>query len=144
LVCYERADRVTPRMLLARLRQLGPLFLGLVLLAQAVAIVPLISTHLQHAFETEQDMAADRAEGGEVRHAHHHHAHRDGGQHEHGSADPNDQCCTLHNHLAGVLPVARGPSRSSVTAAIIVVPSPSLVSTDPGALERPPKLPLPI
>jgi hypothetical protein len=131
-------------LLFARLRQFGPLLLGLVLLAQAVAIVPLISTHLQHASETEQDMAADLAEGGKVRHAHHHHAHRDGGQHEHGKADPNDQCCTVHNHLAGVLPVAGGASRTSLTPAIIAVPSPSLSGTDPGALERPPKLPLPI
>jgi hypothetical protein len=130
-------------MLLARLRQFGPLLLGLVLLAQAVAIVPLISTHLQHTFETDQDLAADRVEGSR-QHAHHHHAHRDGGPHEHGIADPNDQCCTLHNHLAGVLPVAGGASRSSLTAAIVPVPSLSFSSIDPGAFERPPKLPLPI
>jgi hypothetical protein len=130
--------------LLTRLRRLGPLLLALVLLVQAVAIVPLISTHLQHAFETEQDMAADRAEGGGVRHAHHHHVHRDGGPHEHGSADPNDQCCTLHNHLAGVLPVGGGGGRSHLTAATVAVPSLSLSSIDPGALERPPKRPLPI
>jgi hypothetical protein len=130
--------------LLARLRKFGPLLLGLVLVAQAVAIVPLISTHLQHAFETEQDVAADIAEGGEVQHVHHHHAHHDGAQHEHGRADPNDQCCTLHNHLAGVLPVAGGASRSSVTAAIVATPSSSLSSAARGALERPPKLPSPI
>jgi hypothetical protein len=136
---------MSPRMfLLARLRKLGPLLLALVLLAQAVAIAPLISTHIQHAFETEQDVAADIAEGSKVRHVHHHHAHHDGGPHEHGSADPNDQCCTLHNHLAGVLPVAGSASRSRLTAAIVVVPAPSLASADPGALERPPKLPLPI
>jgi hypothetical protein len=143
---------------LARLRKLGPLLLALVLLAQAVAIAPLISTHLQHASESEQDLAADLAAdlaqsnlaqsslapSGKTRHTHHHHAHHDGGPHEHGSADPNDQCCTLHNHLAGVLPVAGGGSRSRLTAAIVVVPSPSLASADPGALERPPKRPLPI
>jgi hypothetical protein len=130
--------------LLARLRQLGPLLLGLVLLTQAVAIVPLISIHLQHAFENEQDMAVDLAQGGEVHHVHHHHAHHDGGQHEHGSSDPNDQCCTLHNHLAGVLPVAGSARRKGLTAAVVAIPSSSLSGTDPGALERPPKLPLSI
>jgi hypothetical protein len=137
----------TPRMVLTRLRQFGPLqfgrlLLGLVLLVQAVTIVPLIGAHLQHAFEAEQDMAADLAAGGEVHHAHHHHARHDGVQHEHGRADPNDQCCTLHNHMAGVLPVAGGAGCSGLTAAIVPIPSFLLSSIDPGALERPPKLPL--
>lgn len=129
---------------LTQLQRFGPLLLGLVLLAQAVAIIPLISTHIQHAFENDQDIATDLAEGGRVHHAHHHHAHRDGGQHEHGASDPNDQCCTVHNHLAGVLPFAGGASRNDLTAAVIAAPSRSLSSTDPGTLERPPKLPLSI
>lgn len=130
--------------LLNRLRQYGPLLLGLALLVQAVAIVPLISTQLQHAFESEQDMAADVAEAGGVHHVHRHHAHRDGGQHEHGSTDPNDQCCTLHNHMAGVLPVAGGAGPSGLTAALVADPFRSLSGADPGAPERPPRLPLPI
>jgi hypothetical protein len=129
---------------LAQLRRLGPLLLGLILLAQVGAIVPLIAIHIQHAFENEQDVAADLAEGGTVGHVHHHHPHHDGKQHEHGANDPNDQCCTLHHHLAGVLTVAGGATRSGLTVSLVAMPPPSLVGTDPGMLERPPKLPLSI
>jgi hypothetical protein len=113
-------------------------------LAQAVAIIPLISIHIQHAFENAQDIAADLAEGSQVDHVHHHHAHSAGGGHEHGASDPNDPCCTLHHHLTGVLPIAGNPRLSDLTAPIVPVPPRSLSSADPGALERPPKLPLSI
>jgi hypothetical protein len=129
---------------LTELRRLGPLLLGLILLAQAVAIIPLISIHIQHAFENAQDIAADLAEGSQVDHVHHHHAHSAGGGHEHGASDPNDPCCTLHHHLTGVLPIAGNPRLSDLTAPIVPVPPRSLSSADPGALERPPKLPLSI
>jgi ABC-type Zn2+ transport system substrate-binding protein/surface adhesin len=122
----------------AQLRRLGPVLLGFVLLAQAAGIVPLMSMYVQHAVETEQDVAADLANGGRVAHVHHHHAHRDGAQHEHGATDPNDQCCTLH-HLIGVLPKASGALRSGLTRSIVAVPPRSLFSTEPGTLERPPK-----
>ncbi len=129
---------------LAQLRRLGPVLLGLLFLAQAAGIVPLITIHIQHAFENEQDIAADLSETGKVTHVHHHHAHHDGGQHEHGSNDPNDQCCTLHHHLAGVVPLASSASRSSLTVPIAAVPPRLLVGTEPGSPERPPKLPLSI
>jgi hypothetical protein len=125
---------------LTQLRRLGPLLLGLLLLAQAVGVVPMISLHIQHAFESGQDIAADLADSGRVNHVHHHHAHHDG-QHEHGANDPNDQCCTLHHHLAGVLPIASSAARSGLTAPVITPAPLSLAATDPGTLERPPKLP---
>jgi hypothetical protein len=125
---------------LARLRRLVPLLLGLFLWSQVAGLVPLISVHIQHAFETEQDVAADLSEGSSRNHVHHHHARHDG-QHEHGSSDPGDQCCTLHHHLAGVVPIAGSADRSGLTAQIVTVPPLPLVSTGPGPLERPPKLP---
>jgi hypothetical protein len=73
---------------------------------------------------------------------HHHHLRDDSGQHEHSTSDPSDQCCTLHHHLAGVVPIASGASRSSSTVPIVALPPRSLVGTDPSKLERPPKLPL--
>jgi hypothetical protein len=127
---------------LARLRCLGPMLLGLFVLAQVAAIAPLISTHIQHAIETEQDTAADLRESGGVNHVHHHHLRHDSGQHEHSTNDPNDQCCTLHHHLAGVMPTASGASGSSSPVPIIALPPCSLVGIDPSKLERPPKLPL--
>lgn len=129
---------------LAQLSRLGPLLLGLFLLAQAAAIGPLLSANLQHAFENVQDAAADLAEGGKVHHVHHHHARHDGGRHEHGNADPSDQCCMLYNHLVGVLPIAGGEPASDLTTAIAQVASRSPSGTLPVILERPPKPPLPI
>jgi hypothetical protein len=137
---------------LARLRCLGSLrlgsaLLGLVLLAQAAAVVPLIGISVQHAFENAQDIAADLsfdlgddlADGGATVHVHHHHVHHDGGRHDHGGTDPNDPCCTLQ-HLTGVLPVAVSAGRNGLTASVAVVPfRSSLAGIDPAALERPPK-----
>lgn len=128
----------------AQLRRLGPLVLWLVLVAQAAGIAPLISTYVQHAIENAQDVAADLAAGHAADHLHRHHAHHEGGGHEHGAADPNDQCCALH-HLAGVLPAASPAIRSGLTASVAMAPLRSaLAGIDPGTLERPPKLPLPV
>jgi hypothetical protein len=128
----------------AQLRRLGPLLLGLFVFAQAAGIMPLISLHIQHAFESEQDIAADLSESSKINHVHHHHAHRAGGQHEHGANDPNDQCCTLHHHLAGVMPITSGISQHDLRMSVVRVPPRSFVGTDPGTPERPPKLPLSI
>ena len=128
----------------ARLRRLGPLLLGLFVLAQAAGIVPLITVHIQHALENEQDIVADLGESGRVSHVHHHHPRHDGGQHEHSTNDSSDQCCTLHHHLADVVPIASNTGWNSSAALIISHPPCSLMGIDPGKLERPPKLPLSI
>jgi hypothetical protein len=124
----------------ARLRCLGPVLLGFFVLAQVAAIVPLIRTHIQHALETEQIIAADLRESGWVNHVHHHHLRHDSGQHEHSTDDANDQCCTLHHHLAGVMPMARGASGGGSAVPIVALPPRALVGIDPSKLERPPKL----
>lgn len=129
---------------LARLRCLGPALLGLFVLAQAAGIVPLISAHIQHALKTEQDIAADLRESGEVHHVHHHHLRDNSGQHEHSTSDPGDQCCTLHHHLAGLVPIAGGASGNCSTVPIVALVPRSLVGIDPSKLERPPKLRLSI
>lgn len=125
---------------LGQLRRLGPFFVLLFVLAQAAGIAPLISTHIQHALENEEDIAADLGESGRIGHVHHHHAHPDSGKHEHGASDPNDQCCTLHHHLAGVIPMAIGAAQRGLTLSILAVPPRSLIGLDPKRLERPPKL----
>jgi hypothetical protein len=130
--------------MLAQLRCLGPLLLGLFVLAHAAGIVPLIGVHIQHALENQQDIAADLGESGRVSHVHNHHLAHDGGQHEHDTGDPNDQCCTLHHHLAGVVPIASGASSISSTALIAAPSSRSFAGIDPSKVERPPKLPLSI
>jgi hypothetical protein len=129
---------------LAQLRCFGPFLLALFVLAQGAGVVPLISTHIQHALETGQDIAADLSQSSSIDHVHHHHARHDGGQHEHGTDDPNDQCCTLHHHLAGVVPIEIIASQRSAALSIVMAPRRSLTGTDPHTLERPPKLPLAI
>lgn len=135
---------------LGQLRRLGPFFVVLFVLAQAASIAPLISTHIQHALENEQDIAADLGESGKIDHVHHHHvhhhhhAHQDSGKHEHGTSDPNDQCCTVHHHLAGVIPMATDAGQRGLTLFVLAVPLRSLIGLDPQRLERPPKLPLSI
>jgi hypothetical protein len=129
---------------LAHLRCFGPFLLALFVLAQAAGVVPLISTHIQHALQTEQDIIADLSQSSSIDHVHHHRARHDSGQHEHGDDDPNDQCCTLHHHLAGVIPITIMAGQRGATLSIVVAPRRSLTGTDPRTLERPPKLPLAI
>jgi hypothetical protein len=123
-------------------RRFGRWLLGLFLIAQLAGVVPLVTVHLEHAIASEQDAAADAGDGAAASHAHHHHVHHGSGPHYHGAGDPNDQCCTLHHHLAGVLPDAT-PARVAdlVVGAIVSLPPRPLVPADPGLLERPPKLP---
>jgi hypothetical protein len=75
---------------------------------------------------------------------HHHHAHDASWQHEHGANDSNDQCCTLHHHLAGVVPIASSAYERGLIVSLVETPLRSFAGTSPGTLERPPKLPLSI
>jgi hypothetical protein len=126
--------------LLASTRCFGRWLLGLFLIAQVAGMVPLVVVHLQHIAATEQD-AVDDAGARVGEHAHRHHVHQGSGQHDHGAADPNDQCCTVHHHLAGVLPFSAGGGTNDVPlASIVSLPPRVLVASDPSLLERPPKL----
>ena len=120
-------------------RRFGRWLLGLFLIAQLAGIAPLIAVHLQHISAAEQDVADD-AGTGVTPHTHHHHVHQGSGHHDHGAADPNDQCCTLH-HLTGVLPHSSAARPKEFPAATnISLPLTALEAADPGLLERPPKL----
>jgi hypothetical protein len=122
-------------------RRLGRWLLGLFLIAQLAGVVPLVTVHLEHAIASDQDAAADSGDGAAVSHAHHHHVHHGSGPHDHGASDPNDQCCTLHHHLTGVLPEAAPARATDLVVAAVVSPRPApLVPAEPGLLERPPKL----
>jgi hypothetical protein len=121
---------------LATLRRFGPWLLGLFLTAQVAGILPLATAHIQHALESQRAIADELATSGVVDRGHEQHGH-----HRHGAPDVNDQCCTSHHHLAGILPFAGSIDRSSLlTAPIVPLPPPSLTTADPGLPERPPKL----
>ena len=124
---------------LAEIRRVGPWLLGLFLLAQAGGVMPLISIHLQHAYASEEDAAADLKETGGTFHQHQHHVHHGQGQHEHGAIDPGDQCCTLHHHLAAVLSVLPAVRPSTPAAKIVPAAPHQLASAERYPLERPPK-----
>jgi hypothetical protein len=124
-----------------KLRGFAPWLLGIFLIAQFAAVVPLIITDLQHAIEADHDIADDFAATGALKHVHAHHRHQNGTQHDHTSVDFNDQCCTIHHHLAGVLPFTAPDARDDfVTVASAGLPSRRPLGADPGGLERPPKL----
>jgi hypothetical protein len=96
-------------------RQIGPWLAALFFLVQAAGLVPLIGVHLQHTAETQRDIADDLATIGAVNHVHshhlsHHHDVNGDSRHDHGADDPADQCCMVHHHFAGVVPVATASS----------------------------------
>jgi hypothetical protein len=129
-----------------KLRRFSPWLLGLFLVAQLGAVVPLLTADLQHDIETESDIAADLAATGTVNHAHSHHAHRIGANHDHAGhdhtgVDVNDQCCTIHHHLGGVLPftIAELPDEfPAIRSPVSCSRRPP--GSDPRGMERPPKL----
>jgi hypothetical protein len=108
---------------------LGPWFLGLFLMAQIAGVVPLMLDHAVHAFEDQPAVASTHDHGALGRH----------GDHRHGLADIQDECCTLH-HLAGIAaPALSTTVIGIVTAPIEVAPQTALATADPMRLERPPK-----
>jgi hypothetical protein len=138
LICLQAGEN---RMIsLCTRRRFGCWLLGLFLIAQLTGVVPLLTIHLEHEIASAQDAAADFGSAGAVSHAHHHHVHHGSGPHDHGASDPNDQCCTLHHHLTGVLPHAVSAGAVAlVVAAIVSLPPAPVAAADPGQLERPPK-----
>jgi hypothetical protein len=129
-------------------RHIGPWLAALFFLVQAAGLVPLIGIHLQHIAETQRDIADDLAATGAVSHVHSHHAshrHGSGGdeRHDHGADDPADQCCMVHHHFAGVVPVAAaGSLHSYLIVPLKPRPPRLLVEAGRSRLERPPKIPL--
>src|SRR5262245_39738322 len=123
-----------------KLQRFAPLLLGLFLMAQFAAIVPLLITDLQHDIETVNDIGDDLAATGNLAHVHSHHKHQ-AGPHDHTKVDVNDQCCTIHHHLAGVLPftLSNAPDDFPAVASEGSY-SRRPLGTDPSGMERPPKL----
>jgi len=111
-------------------RRFGPRLLGLFLVAQLAGVVPVMFDHAVHVFES-QPVLAD---------AHDHSAPGRHGDHRHGIGDVKDECCSLHHHLAGVLPfTVRVASFNLIARPMLVPPTRALASADPILLERPPK-----
>jgi hypothetical protein len=118
---------------MTRLHQMRPFarwLVGLFIFAQIAGVVPLISSHTLHVFESKQVVADEdgiQAIG------------PGGTRHHHSIADLNDQCCAFH-HLAGVLVYALTVVPVSFTRIVIVSFPPSvLIAADPIPPERPPK-----
>src|SRR5262249_50935847 len=111
-------------------RRLGPWLLGLFLFAHIAGIVPVMFDHAVHVFESQAPAA-------EVHHRSAFHRH---GDHRHSVADVQDECCVLHHHLAGVVPLTMPEAVFTLIAASLTAPPlRTLTSVDPILLERPPK-----
>jgi hypothetical protein len=115
---------------LQTMRRFGPWLLGLFLIAQLAGVVPVMFHHAVHVFESQPAVASAHDHGAPGRH----------GDHRHGIADVKDECCSLHHHLAGVLPfTVRAVSISFAAVLMVAPPARALASADPVLLERPPK-----
>src|SRR5262249_37072684 len=115
---------------LRTMRRFGPWLLGLFLIAQLAGVVPVMFDHAVHVFESQPTVSS----------AHDHSALGRHGDHRHGIADVKDDCCSLHHHLAGVLPFTLRVAPIRSPAVLMVAPPPrALASADPILLERPPK-----
>jgi hypothetical protein len=111
-------------------RRFAPWLIGLFMFAQIAGVVPLMSAHTLHVFESKQVVSDD---GGILG------VGPRGTKHHHSIADLNDQCCAFH-HLAGVLAYALTVVPVSFTRIVIVSFPPSvLIAADPIPPERPPK-----
>jgi hypothetical protein len=111
-------------------RRFGPWLLGLFLLAQIAGVVPVIFDHAVHVFESQHAVAEAHDQSAPGRH----------GDHRHGVGDVKDECCSLHHHLAGVIPITVPAVAFTLVAAPLVAPPlRALASADPILLERPPK-----
>jgi hypothetical protein len=112
------------------MRRFGPWLLGLFLIAQLAGVVPVMFDHAVHVFESQPAVSS----------AHDHSAPGRHGDHRHGVGDVKDECCSLHHHLAGVIPFTLPTVAFSLAAAPLVAPPlRRLASADPTLLERPPK-----
>jgi hypothetical protein len=111
-------------------RRFGPWFLGLFLLAQIAGVMPVMFDHAVHVFESQPALADAHDHGTPGRH----------GDHRHGVGDVKDECCALHHHLAGLIPVPIPGAALSLAPARLVAPRlRTLESADPILLDRPPK-----
>jgi hypothetical protein len=110
-------------------RRFAPWLVGLFMFAQVAGVVPLISAHTLHVFESKQVVSDDDLLAVGARGAPHHHS----------IADLNDQCCAFH-HLAGVLVYALVVGPVSFARVVVASAAPNmLLATDPIPPERPPK-----
>ena len=118
------------------LRRLVPWVLGLYFISQLVGLTQLANAHLQHAYQSQLAIAEDIARTGAVDHDHEHNGH-----HQHGTADPGDQCCTVHHHLAAVLPLNLTAVPPGIASGSLVLPLRDFsAGIKIGLLDRPPKL----
>jgi hypothetical protein len=109
--------------------------LGLYVFAQFAGIVPLLASHFQHEFASPQLIAVDLGTIGTASYAERRN------EHHHGTNEANDQCCTLHHHLAGTLTWSdAGALHCRLVTSVRLPVLRSLAGTDPGLPERPPKL----
>jgi len=111
-------------------RRFGPWLLGLFLIAQIAGVVPVMFDHAVHVFESQPVVA----------NAHDHNTPGRDGDHRHGIGDVKDECCSLHHHLAGIIPFTMPTAAFNLAAVPLVAPPrDTLASADPILLERPPK-----
>jgi hypothetical protein len=111
-------------------RRFGPWIIGLFLLAQIAGVIPVMFDHAVHVFESQPAVVDVQDHTAPGRHA----------DHRHGVGDVKDECCALHHHLAGIIPLSMPATAFAFVAVpLLARPLRALASADPILLERPPK-----
>jgi hypothetical protein len=118
------------------IRCLVPWVLGVYFISQVAGLAQLAAVHFHHVHQSQVAIADDVAKTGVVDRKH-----EQNGHHQHGTADPGDQCCTLHHHLAAVLPLDLTATPPGIASASLVLPLLEVVAGfGAGLPDRPPKL----
>src|SRR5262249_61064351 len=121
----DRHSRRYPLASLQMKRRFGPWLLGLFLLAHIAGVLPVMFDHAVHVFESRPPAVDVHHRGASHRH----------GDHHHGVADVQDECCVLHHHLAGVVPLTTPEAAFTLIEAPLTSPPPR---TLPSAAPTPP------
>jgi hypothetical protein len=115
--------------MLGRLQSLGPWLVWLFLSAQFVGVIPLVYIDEMHEYG---DLGGSSELAIPAPHKHSH-------QHQPGTHDEHDQCCTLHHGVIGTLPDSFYQVEAPIATLVIERSWTAPVTKHPIRIDRPPK-----
>jgi len=122
-------SRAEWRVMLGGLQRLGPWLVWLFLCAQFVGVIPLVYIDEMHEYGTLDGSSTQSIP------APHSRSH----QHQPGTHDEHDQCCTLHHGVIGTLPDSFYQVVAPIADVVFEPAWAAPVSRGPARIDRPPK-----
>src|SRR5262245_45896689 len=118
--------------ILQTMRSRAPWLLGLFLIAQVAGVMPLLSLHAADAVAHAGTVFDCGGPGASAAHP----------DHDRGRGSTSDECCAVHHHLAGVLPVALDAAAGEFAVARLIAPPRAPIESAARTLpDKPPKPP---